>query len=156
MSSWFEPVLSEDTMSCTAQCLWWNSSLTLYHGTTVLLTGCPLTLTALDSLLTKIEKPCMNYVSSCADPEWGISEKSQKYRFSGNTGPDPLKLQSYQVSIQCWAIIGTPAKRHLNGFSLAGRWWSAYSGIWILPPLINQKTSKLNLIWQNFQDPRME
>ena len=22
-----------------------------------------------------------------------------------------------------WAIIGSPAKRHLNGVSLAGRWW---------------------------------
>ena len=32
----------------------------------------------------------------------------------------PLKSQSYQSSIQCWTIIGTPAKRHLNGVSLAG------------------------------------
>ena len=31
--------------------------------------------------------------------------------FSSNTGPDPLKNRSYQASIQCWAIIGTPAKR---------------------------------------------
>ena len=38
-----------------------------------------------------------------------------------NTGPDPLeKSQSYQVSIQCWATIGPPAKRHLNGVLLAG------------------------------------
>ena len=28
-----------------------------------------------------------------------------------NTGLDPLKSQSYQASIQCWVIIGTPAKR---------------------------------------------
>ena len=43
-----------------------------------------------------------------------------------NTGPDPLKI--YQASIQCWAIIGTPAKRHLNGrFEL------------YLDPLINYK-----------------
>ena len=41
-------------------------------------------------------------------------EKSQKYRFSSNTGPVPLK-------IQCWAINGTPAFR-----------WRAHSGIWIL------------------------
>ena len=33
----------------------------------------------------------------------------------------PEQLQSYQASIQFWAIIGTPAKRHLNGVSLAGR-----------------------------------
>ena len=31
--------------------------------------------------------------------------------------------------------MGTPANRHLNGFSLAGQQWPAYSGIWILPPL---------------------
>ena len=41
--------------------------------------------------------------------------------FFSNTGPGPdLKSQSYQT-IQCWAIIDTPAKRHLNGVSLAGR-----------------------------------
>ena len=33
--------------------------------------------------------------------------------FSGNTGLNPLKNRSYQASIQCWVIIGTPAKRHL-------------------------------------------
>ena len=52
--------------------------------------------------------------------------------------------QSYQASIQCWTIISTPAKRHLNGVSLAGRWWPAYSGIWISPPLINGRT--LNVV----------
>ena len=41
--------------------------------------------------------------------------------FSSNTGPDPLKNRSCQPSIQCWAIIGPPAKRHLNGVSLVGR-----------------------------------
>ena len=35
--------------------------------------------------------------------------------FSSKTGPDPLKNRSYQASIQCWAIIGTPGK-------LAFRW----------------------------------
>ena len=53
----------------------------------------------------------------------------------------PLKLQSYQSSIQRWAIIGAKAKRHLNGISLAGRWWPTNSGIWILPPLIKLKKS---------------
>ena len=28
----------------------------------------------------------------------------------------PGKSQSYQARIQCWAIIGPPAKRHLNGY----------------------------------------
>ena len=62
-----------------------------------------------------------------ADPEGGGQgvrtpppppEKSQKYVIFCNTGPEPLKKQA---SIQCWVIIGLPAKRHLNGVSLAGR-----------------------------------
>ena len=36
--------------------------------------------------------------------------------FSSNTGPDPLKNRSYQASLQCWTIIGMPAKRHLMAF----------------------------------------
>ena len=60
--------------------------------------------------------------------------------FPSNTGPDTLKKsQSYQASIQCWAIIGPPAKRHSNGVSLAGQWWPTFRGIWIVPPLINLK-----------------
>ena len=63
-------------------------------------------------------------VLSCADPEGGGGaggpdpppEKSQNIGFSSNTGPDPLKNHCYQASIQCWAIIGTPAKRHLMAF----------------------------------------
>ena len=63
--------------------------------------------------------------------------KSHKY---SNTGPDPSKNhKKYEASIQCWAIIDTPAKRHLNGASLACQRWPAYSGIWILSPLNNQK-----------------
>ena len=29
------------------------------------------------------------------------------------------------------------AKRHLNGISLASQRWPAYSGVWILSPIIN-------------------
>ena len=36
--------------------------------------------------------------------------------FFSNTAPDH---PGYQDSIQCWANIGMPAKRHLNGVSLA-------------------------------------
>ena len=46
-------------------------------------------------------------------------ENHKNIGFLSNTGADPLK--NYQSSIQCWAIVGTPAKRHLNGVSLAGR-----------------------------------
>ena len=36
--------------------------------------------------------------------------------FPSNTVPDSLKNRSYQASIQCWGIIGTPVKRHLMAF----------------------------------------
>ena len=37
--------------------------------------------------------------------------------FLSNTGPDPFKI----TKLPCWAISGPPAKRHLNGVSLAGQ-----------------------------------
>ena len=41
-------------------------------------------------------------------------------------------------SIQCLSQHRhtSETKRHLNGVSLTGRWWHAYSGIWNQPPLI--------------------
>ena len=51
-------------------------------------------------------------------PSWKIAKT---IGFLSNTGLDPLKNHSYQSSIQCWAITGPPAKRHLNGVSLSGR-----------------------------------
>ena len=52
------------------------------------------------------------------DPGRGtVGPDPQNIGFLSNTGPDPLK--NHKASIQCWAIIGTPAKRHLNGVSLA-------------------------------------
>ena len=80
---------------------------------------------------------------SWADPERGTggpdpSEKLQKFRVSKqHLSRSPEKPHSYKASIQCLANIGPPAKRHLNGVSLAGRLWPAYSGILILPPLIS-------------------
>ena len=65
---------------------------------------------------------------SCADPEGGGGKRSGPSpppppKNHKNIGflKSPEKSQSYQSSIQCWAIIGTPAKRHLNGVSLEGR-----------------------------------
>ena len=56
-----------------------------------------------------------------------------------NTGPDPLKSQSYQASIQCWAIIGLPARRRFaSGLIMA----PALSGIWILSPPHQLKNNK--------------
>ena len=50
-------------------------------------------------------------------------EKSQNIGFLSNIywSGSPKKAKSYRAGIQCWAIISTPAKRHLNGISLAGR-----------------------------------
>ena len=87
--------------------------------------------------------------TGCPDPPL---ENYKNIGFLSNTGLDPLKSQSYQSSIQCWAIIGPPVKCHLNGPLLVGRWWPPYSGIWILHPLINLKKalSKLDPLRQNF------
>ena len=84
--------------------------------------------------------------SACADPEGvqgsGPPRKSQKYSFFKQywSPYEPLKtvvLPSHQASFQFWAIIGTPAKRHLNGVSLADRRWPANCGFWIIPPPSN-------------------
>ena len=74
-----------------------------------------------------------------ADPE-GDPPPLKNHRYIGfpsNIDSDPLKSQSYQASIQWWAI-DTSAKRHFKGVSLMGRWWSIFSGISVLchyPPL---------------------
>ena len=71
-----------------------------------------------------------------ADPEGGTGgqtppEKSQKYRVSKQIWfGSSEKSQSYQASIQCRVIICLPGKHYLNGVSLAGRWWLAFSCIW--------------------------
>ena len=85
------------------------------------------------------------------------AEKSQNIGLnSSNTGPDPLKNHSYQASIQCWAIIGRPAKRHLMAFG----WW-ADDGPFIvefgssLPSSTKKNLSKVDPLWQNFLDPCM-
>ena len=49
--------------------------------------------------------------------------------FHSNTGPDLLK--NHKACIQCWAIIGTPVKCHLNVISLGSQGWPTFSGIWI-------------------------
>ena len=72
------------------------------------------------------------------------TEKAQCYAgFLSNTGLDPLKKhKTTKPAFKVLAIIGPPAKRHLNGVLLAGRSWPAYSGIWIHTPLINYSEKK--------------
>ena len=68
----------------------------------------------------------------------GLPLKNHKtIGFSSTTGTDPLKNHKVTKPALKLAIIGMTAKRHLNGVSLAGRCWSAYSGIWIVSPFIN-------------------
>ena len=60
-------------------------------------------------------------ILACEDPEgdrWsGTPGKLQKYRVSlAILVQIPLKSQSYQSSIQCWTIIGLPAKSHLDKY----------------------------------------
>ena len=73
------------------------------------------------------------------DPPW----KSHKFRVSKQYwSRSPEKSQSYEASIQCWAIIGPPMMARL--------WW------YFDPPSPHQlKKSKLDLLWHNFLDPRM-
>ena len=90
--------------------LYWVCSWELMESATILMPPS----TGLSSILLSVSPP---------------PEKSQKYRVSWQYwSVSSEKSQSYQASIQCWANISTPAKQHLNGVSLVGRWWPAYSG----------------------------
>ena len=65
---------------------------------------------------------CVDALKPCADPEeggQGVRTPLEDYKnigFLSNTGPDPLKSQIYQSSIQCWAVIGPPTERHLTPY----------------------------------------
>ena len=74
-------------------------------------------------------------------------ENHKNIGFLSNIGPDPLKIQA---SIQCWAIIGPPAKR--NAISVAfrlrdddgpqeGRWWLTK---WYFDPLSPHQLKRLS------------
>ena len=39
----------------------------------------------------------------------------------------PTGIPWKTTKLQCWVIIGLPAKRHLNGVLLVGRWWPAFT-----------------------------
>ena len=77
-------------------------------------------------------------IVSCADPKGGaggldplLLEKSKiNIGFLSNTGPDPLK------------ITKLPSQHSMLGHHPHASETSAYSGIWILPPLINIKKLK--------------
>ena len=48
----------------------------------------------------------------------GVQTPPENHRnigFLSNTGPDLLKYHKATKPALCWAIVGTPAKRHVNG-----------------------------------------
>ena len=63
--------------------------------------------------------------------------------FISNTGPDPLKITKLPSQ---HSMLGhhRPAS---EGVSLAGRWWPANSGIWILPLFIKLKKKNRCQSW---------
>ena len=67
-------------------------------------------------------------LSTCADQEGGAGvhtpppPENQKFiGFPSNTGPDPLEITKLPSQHSTGAIIGPPAKRHVDGVSQAGR-----------------------------------
>ena len=52
--------------------------------------------------------------------------KAYNYYLSVMAAQLSILLVHYLVSNQCRVNIGPPAKRHLNGVSLVGRWWPVY------------------------------
>ena len=48
-------------------------------------------------------------------------------KYHKNIGFPSNTLKNHKATIQCWAIIGMPAKCHFNGVSLADRWWPRLS-----------------------------
>ena len=106
---------------------------------------------------------------SCADPEGGQGVRTpppplktnKNIGFLSNTGPDPLgNHKDTKPAINLGP--SSARQRNANGVSLLCRWWPAYKGIWILPPLINlnwkKKQENVVLVGPpltNFLDPRM-
>ena len=97
-------------------------SLTILLSYTVLLT-------IVADMMPTTSKQTPHIGEICADPEGGAVgpdpppplEKYKNIGFLSKLVRILLKSQGYQSSIQCWAIIGSPAKRHLIGVLLAGR-----------------------------------
>ena len=96
---------------------------------------------------------CFVFDGICGSREGGGGpnpfENHNNIGLFGNIGPDPLKNCSYQASIRCLAIIGTPAKRHLMAFR-----WRADNGPLIVVlgsslPSSTNKTKKRKR-WQNW------
>ena len=68
-------------------------------------------------------------------PDTPLKNHITKNRVSMHTSPIPLKLT--KLPSQHSMLGHQSAKRHLNGVSLAGQRWPAYSGVWILSFIIN-------------------
>ena len=67
-------------------------------------------------------------------------ENHKNIEFLSNTGPDPLKLSNLPSQHSTLGHHRHASEMPFKGVSLAGRWWPAFSDIWILSPL--KKTKK--------------
>ena len=74
--------------------------------------------------------------------------------FLSKTGPDLLKFSKLRSQR---STLGHHRHASETPFSLACRWWPAFSDIWILSPLKRQRKNVAEVVplWQNFLDPRM-
>ena len=93
---------------------------------------------------TAIESSAAEVTETCADREEGRGQgiwtppppplKNHKnIGFFSKTGSDPLK--NHKATKPAFNV-GPSLARHLNGVSLVGRWFPAFSAIWILFSLI--------------------
>ena len=79
---------------------------------------------------------------------WGSGHHLKNHKVVGllnNKVRIRWKIIKKQASIRYWAISYPPAKRHLNGVSLAGRWWPILVVFgFTLPSSIKKERTKQN------------
>ena len=112
-----------DLLTCPAKL---DVELLVWHSPASIISDTSAASLLADMISIKLSCTCHYAKCPCADPggETGSADPLKNHKnkgFLSIAGPDPLTSQSYYFSIRCWAIIGTPAKHHLNGVPLAGR-----------------------------------
>ena len=90
----------------------------------------------------------------------GVSLKNHKNKgFLSNTGPDSLKTTKLPSQHSMLGHYRPTSEKPFKWRFAGGPMMAAYSGIWIFPPLINQKKTKKNVKvgppLTKFLDPRM-
>ena len=67
-----------------------------------------------------------------------------------NTGPDPLEFSKLPSQHSTSGHHRHASETPFKGYSLAGRWWPAFSDIWILSPLKKKNNSDPDQIRMEF------